>query len=85
MLGGDAGAAGCGRGTHRSEAFHFAVPAELDEHDKRFDNIDKGREAFQVQLTHTFGLAGLANLQAQHVDARVADVAGHPKKFAADL
>ena len=61
------------------------VPVKFDEHDKRFDNIDKGREAFQVQLTHTFGLAGMANSQAQHVDAKVADATERQKKFAADL
>ena len=58
---------------------------KLKEHDTRFDDLDKTLETFKFQLTHTFGLAGMANLQAQHTDAKLSDVADRQKKFEADF
>ena len=40
------------------------VRRKLDDHDKRFDRLDSKLDLMQLQLTHTFGLAGMANLQA---------------------
>lgn len=41
------------------------IKTKLEEHDRRFDKLDKDNETFKYQLTHTFGLAGMANLQSQ--------------------
>ena len=32
--------------------------------DARFDKMDKDHDLFRFQLTHTFGIAGMANMQA---------------------
>lgn len=41
------------------------IRSKLEEHDRRFDKIEKDIETFKFQPTHTFGLAGMANLQSQ--------------------
>ena len=43
---------------------------KLEQHDRRFDKVDKDFDTFKYQLTHTFGLAGMANLQSQQADAK---------------
>ena len=37
---------------------------------EKLDKLDKDFDTFKYQLTHTFGLAGMANLQSQQVDAK---------------
>ena len=47
------------------------IRSKLDEHDKRFDQTDKKLDLMQFQQTHALGLAGMANLTAQHTGGRV--------------
>ena len=41
--------------------------------EQRFDNMDKGFETLRFQLTHTFGIAGMANTQAIRADEKADD------------
>ena len=55
--------------------------AKMEDHDKRFDRLDRRLGPMQFQLTHTFGLAGMSNLQAQRTDERVEQVEERQKRF----
>lgn len=68
------------------------IRAKLDDHDKRFDRLDKrfddhdkSMELFRFQPTHTFGLAGMANLQAQQADAKADETAARQKRLDDDF
>ncbi len=61
------------------------IRAKLDGHDKRFDDHDKSMELFRFQPTHTFGLAGMANLQAQQADAKADETAARQKRLDDDF
>ena len=45
----------------------------LDRLENRMEKIEKGFETVRFQLTHTFGLAGMANTQAMRADEKADD------------
>ena len=62
------------------------IRATLDVHtakfvaiDERFDVLEKKFDDHQYLMTHTFGIAGLANVQTSLVDARVNELANRQK------
>jgi hypothetical protein len=62
------------------------IRATLDVHtakfvaiDDRFDVLEKKFDDHQYLMTHTFGIAGLANVQTGLVDARVNELANRQK------
>ena len=57
------------------------ISSKLEEHDRRFDKIDKDNETFKFQLTHTFGLAGMANLQSQLAQERADEALERQKRM----
>ena len=68
------------------------IRAKLESHDVRFsglearlDKMDKGFETLRFQLTHTFGLAGMANTQALRADERADDAITLQKRTAERL
>jgi hypothetical protein len=54
---------------------------KLDDHDKRFDKIEKKLDLTHFQLTHSLGLSGMANLQSQHTSERVESLEERQKRF----
>jgi tetrahydromethanopterin S-methyltransferase subunit G len=57
----------------------------LDTIETKLDKSNTDNETFKYQLTHTFGLAGMANLQAQHADAKVDDALERQKRTEVEL
>jgi hypothetical protein len=55
------------------------IKVKLTEHDERFDVLEKKFDDHQYLMTHTFGVAGLANMQTGLVDARVNELANRQK------
>jgi hypothetical protein len=55
------------------------IKVKLTEHDERFDVLAKKFDDHQYLMTHTFGIAGLANVQTGLVDARVNELANRQK------
>jgi hypothetical protein len=55
------------------------IKATLSGHDRRFDALEKKFDDHQYLMTHTFGIAGLANVQTGLVDARVNELANRQK------
>ena len=49
------------------------IRAKLETFEARFDKIDKDHDTFRFQLTHTFGIAGIANTQAYRADEKADD------------
>ena len=46
------------------------IRADIERIFQKLDKLDKDFDTFKYQLTHTFGLAGMANLQAQQADTK---------------
>ena len=55
------------------------IKTTLTEHDRRFDLLDKKLDEHHYLMTHTFGVAGMANVQTGLVDARVDELAARQK------
>ena len=68
------------------------IRSKLDDHDKRFDQvdkrfdkIDKDFDTFKFQLTHALGIAGMANLHAQHAEAKADEALARQKHLQAQM
>ena len=57
------------------------VKAKLDKLDTKVDKLDKDNETFKYQLTHTFGLAGMANLQPQLAQEKADEALARQKRM----
>jgi hypothetical protein len=55
------------------------IKSKLGDLSLRFDAIEKKFDDHQYLMTHTFGIAGLANVQTGLVDARVNELAARQK------
>ena len=49
--------------------------------DKRFDRIDERFDSLDCKLTNALGFAAMANLGAQHAEAKVSEVAERQKRM----
>lgn len=46
------------------------MKSKLEDHDRRFDGLDKTLETIKFQMTYTYGTAGIANVNSIGAEAK---------------
>lgn len=49
------------------------MKSKLEEHDKRFDGVDKNLDSMRYQMTHILGIAGMSNISAVRAEEKADD------------
>lgn len=61
------------------------IKTKLDKVEAKVDKLDKDNETFKYQLTHTFGLAGMASLQSQLAQDKADEALERQKRMDANF
>jgi len=60
-----------------------SITTKLDQHDLRFDNLDKRFDEMRLYVNHVLGLGTMNDLKARELDARQDESEARQKRMAA--